>query len=144
MIAHTDKARASLALLSAGIAQAAVLALRGAVEAAETSEKTTTLFHDKTGETRGSVRGQVLGFKGRVSVGGAAKLLQNGTKPHVIEAKRAGMLRFMVNGQVLFRRRVNHPGTAERPFVSEARERGAVALAFGADFYVGAAIQRAH
>lgn len=33
------------------------------------------------------------------------------TKPHAIVAKRAKVLRFEVNGSLIFRRRVAHPGT---------------------------------
>ena len=43
-----------------------------------------------------------------------ANFLEGGTRPHAIVAKRGRALRFVVGGQVMFRRRVWHPGT--RPF----------------------------
>lgn len=44
------------------------------------------------------------------------------TKPHVIEAKRAEVLRFQVGGETVFRRKVNHPGSVmpERSYLRRA------------------------
>lgn len=39
-----------------------------------------------------------------------------GTLPHVIVPRNAQALRFVVNGQVVFARRVNHPGTPANLF----------------------------
>lgn len=40
-----------------------------------------------------------------------------GTRPHVITPKRpGGVLRFVSGGQVVYTRRVNHPGTEANPF----------------------------
>lgn len=50
--------------------------------------------------------------------------INDGTEPHVITAKRARVLSFVVNGQRLFRRRVNHPGTKARPFAQPAARAG--------------------
>lgn len=49
-----------------------------------------------------------------------AKFVHDGTAPHVIEAANGRALCFMVNGQKVFARRVNHPGTAPRPFLTDA------------------------
>lgn len=43
-----------------------------------------------------------------------------GTQPHVIEARRARALRFEVGGNVVFARRVNHPGTRPNRFLLNA------------------------
>lgn len=44
-----------------------------------------------------------------------------GTKQHVIEARSGGVLRFLASsGDVVFTRRVNHPGTAPNDFVGRA------------------------
>jgi hypothetical protein len=40
-----------------------------------------------------------------------ARVVEAGSAPHVITAKRAKALRFTIGKKVLFRRRVNHPGT---------------------------------
>ena len=140
---ESEAAREGLRLLQAGIHQAATLALRGAVKAAEDSAKGTTLWKDKSGATRASVRGEVVGETGIVSTAGAAKFLENGTAAHQIVARNARMLHFFVNGQEFFRRMVQHPGTKERPFMRQARERGEIALEYGAEYYVNYAIARA-
>lgn len=44
----------------------------------------------------------------------------DGTAPHVIRARRRKALRFMVNGQVVFRKQVNHPGTTGTLFLELA------------------------
>lgn len=45
-----------------------------------------------------------------------------GTKPHVITPKRGRMLRFKINGQYVYARRVNHPGTKGLYFMKEGLE----------------------
>jgi hypothetical protein len=133
---------AGLELLEAGIIQAIGLTLRSGIEATETSAKATTLWKDKSGGTRGSIRGEFQGFSsGFVTAGGASRFLESGTQPHTIVGKP--VLRFVVNGEVLFRRMVHHPGTAERPFMTEARRVGEQAVAYGAEYFVGEAIRRA-
>jgi hypothetical protein len=44
----------------------------------------------------------------------------DGTRPHVIRARRKKALRFMINGQVVFRTKVNHPGTTGTLFLTMA------------------------
>lgn len=48
-----------------------------------------------------------------------------GTKPHIIRARRAKFLRFYWPkvGAVVYRRSVNHPGTKANPFMSRAYRR---------------------
>lgn len=139
----TQAARDSLRSLAAGIHQANTLALRAAVQATETAARGTTLFKDKTGETRGSIHGEVLGTKGFVEARGAARWLEDGTTPHLIEARNAGALRFVVNGVTLYRRSVHHPGTRPRPFMQAAARIGAQALEYGVDYFFNYAIARA-
>lgn len=62
-----------------------------------------------------------------------ADFIENGTRPHVIEARRVRYLRFIVNGELLFRRRVNHPGTKARPFTALASAAGQMAMKASAD-----------
>lgn len=44
----------------------------------------------------------------------------DGTAPHEIRARRKKALRFMVGGQVVFRKKVNHPGTTGTLFLTMA------------------------
>lgn len=41
-----------------------------------------------------------------------------GALPHVIEARRAPRLVFRVNGQLVFAKKVNHPGNKPNPYLS--------------------------
>lgn len=141
--AETEAARIGLGELQAALHQAAALALRSAVEAAEKDAKGTTLFRDRSGDTRASIHGTVTGARGEVSAHGVAKLLENGTVAHQIVARRAAALHFFVNGREFFRRMVQHPGTSERPFMAHARTLGEQALEYGMDYFVGFAIERA-
>lgn len=43
-----------------------------------------------------------------------------GSRPHVIRARRRKTLRFVVNGRVVFRRKVDHPGTQGSGFLTDA------------------------
>lgn len=50
-----------------------------------------------------------------------ADYVEFGTKPHVIKPKKpGGVLRFQVNGQWVYAKVVNHPGTKAQPFVRPA------------------------
>lgn len=49
-----------------------------------------------------------------------AEFIENGTAAHAIVARRAKALRFVVGGQVVFRRRVWHPGTRSYFFLRNA------------------------
>lgn len=49
-----------------------------------------------------------------------AKFIENGTRPHVIVPRNAKALRFVVNGQVVFAKKVNHPGTRAYPAMGPA------------------------
>jgi hypothetical protein len=48
-----------------------------------------------------------------------AKWIIGGTRPHIIRAKRANALRFMVRGKVRFAKFVHHPGTSPNDFVQK-------------------------
>lgn len=50
-----------------------------------------------------------------------AKYVHDGTKPHIIEPKRASVLRWMDdNGEVHFAKRVKHPGYVGDPWFERA------------------------
>lgn len=44
----------------------------------------------------------------------------DGTRPHIIRARKAKMLRFTVGGKVTFRKQVFHPGTKGSHFLTKA------------------------
>lgn len=132
-----------LELLEAGVVQAISLTMRAVVADAEKAARGTALWKDRSGETRGSIAGEWRGLSagGFVRAGGASRFLEGGTRAHVIHGKP--VLRFVVNGQVLFRRMVHHPGTKPRPFMAEARNVGELSAAFHAQYFVGEAVRRA-
>lgn len=140
---EAERAKRDLEMLRAGIHQAAGLALRAVVQATAADAKATTLFRDQTGATRESIRGEVKepGRTGFVVAGGASRFLENGTPPHEIAARNAQALRFVMNGQVVFRQVVHHPGTAERPFMQQARDRGEMYAAYAFEEFVDFAIR---
>lgn len=130
-----------LAILEGGISNALGFAVRDGILAAEASGKATSLFNDRTGVTRNSIHGVYDGLgRGSVFFGGASRVLNSGTRPHVIQGRP--LLRFVVNGKTIFARSVNHPGTAERPFVDEARQRAEQVVDYAAAYYVSEAIRR--
>lgn len=47
-------------------------------------------------------------------------ILDQGSRPHVIRARRRKALRFVVNGRVVFRRTVMHPGTRGSGFLTKS------------------------
>lgn len=48
------------------------------------------------------------------------EILDRGSRPHVIRARRRKALRFTVNGTVVFRRSVMHPGTRGSGFLTRS------------------------
>lgn len=49
---------------------------------------------------------------------GYALYQSEGTRPHIIQAKRGKSLRFVVAGRTVFARRVQHPGTRPNPYLT--------------------------
>ena len=130
--------------LGAGIHNNVAQAIKVATDAAYQDAKGTTLFKDRTGDLRGSIAESTDGLTGKVWRGRKRYFgfVANGTAPHVIEGRNGGMLRFVVNGSVIFRRRVNHPGTAPRPFMQHAHDIGARTLDAVGERFVNAAVRR--
>lgn len=82
----------------------------------------------RTGMLMQGVRGELVSFThgrlvDRVPYAGC---IEFGTRPHVIEARRAKFLRFINrSGKVVFARKVNHPGTKPRSFMREGADAAA-------------------
>ena len=98
--------------------------------------KTTTLFVDRTGHLRQSIRSGPdasgtlgRGIAGTVIAGGQlpeggsveyAKPVHNGSVPHIIRPRNARALRIPTGSGFVFRGAVSHPGTSPRPFMTQA------------------------
>jgi hypothetical protein len=135
----------SLRKLHSALMQAALKTALVTLEETERHAKETTLFKDKTGWTRAHIgRGTESLSSGWVgSFGTATRFLEFGTPPHDIVAKNGGMLRFEIAGTVFYRKMVRHPGTAERPFMQQARDHGQQVADYASELFAEQAI-RAH
>jgi hypothetical protein len=74
-------------------------------------------------DIRSSIRRDPGGdFRGVISLRHPAAIyVTGGTRPHIIRPrKKGGVLRFMVDGQVVYARVVHHPGTKPNNFLIEA------------------------
>jgi hypothetical protein len=83
------------------------------------------VLHVRTGTLRRAVRAyppisSAYPIRGDVAVDRSAPygaMLEEGTRPHDIVPIRAEALRFMLGGNVVFAKRVHHPGTKPMPFM---------------------------
>jgi len=145
---RTEDFRAALNLLQSGLHNGAHQAVGAAATAAKDSASQTTLFRDGTeARLRNSIRKEFIdAMHARVIAGGPgipeARFIENGTRAHDIHAKGGGSLRFVMNGEVMYRRVVHHPGTAERPFMAEAARVGEQTLEYGLDYLTDAAVAK--
>jgi len=76
----------------------------------ESNAITTKIYTDATVSTLGGATYN-LGY-----------LLENGTSPHLIEPLNSSVLRFEINGETIFAKRVHHPGTIAREHFKPALE----------------------
>lgn len=136
--------RRGLLDLYAALRNNAQQALADAVREAAKSARTTTLFKDGPNAVlRKSITETIGALEGEVAANAKhARYVECGTQPHEIKGKRGGTLRFVVGGEVIFRRRVMHPGTAPAPFMEEAAEVGQKTLDWALDYYTDQAIAR--
>lgn len=145
VVIDTTAIRKALVELNGDLQTAAAKSLDEATEAAAQDARATTEFKDRTGELRQSIesgRGTGAAFTSFVRAGAAyASFVEDGTPPHEI-VSHGGMLSFVVNGQRIFRRKVNHPGTSPRPFMEHASFVGEVVLTNALEESSEHAIQR--
>lgn len=141
----TRETRVDLERLFAELEVAAKKALQDALTSAEQHARNTTQFQDVTGTTRKGIHAFVTNgsaLEGQlISMGSATRFIEYGTKPHQINARGSAM-RFVVNGQAIFARRVHHPGTRPRPFMQEARDHGEQVLDYGLELRTDEAITK--
>jgi len=79
-------------------------------------------FKHRTGGTARATQARAIRNRRgrRIIVSNSARhaaSLDRGSRPHIIRAKRGKALRFVANGQVVFRRSVRHPGTKPTNFL---------------------------
>lgn len=77
----------------------------------------------KTGKLKNSLKYKISNDGTRSVIKASAShgiFIENGTKAHIIRAKKAKALRFEVGGQVIFAKEVRHPGTKANPFLKPA------------------------
>jgi len=77
----------------------------------------------RSGRLLGSIREQVRGFEATVGpTVPYAIYVEYGTRPHEIRPVYASVLRFKIEGKVVFTPIVHHPGTRAQPFIRETAE----------------------
>lgn len=123
---HTEAFLRDLAKAATAFPAKTKTALTRTSQAAAVYARVSRLYKSHTYTLRGSIKDQGLtkDFTARVVAdAGYAYWVENGTRPHVIEPHRKKVLRFEKGGEIFFRRRVFHPGTAPRPFMQEGADK---------------------
>lgn len=128
----THEFRKDLRTLAGAVELAAQDAVSNAANAAFQEAKQTRMFNDKTGRLRQSVglRVDAAGGNAKAQVSAGKGLayavpIHDGSRPHIIAARRAPMLRFKIGARWISTLYVRHPGTSPRPFVTEAGDNAA-------------------
>lgn len=117
--------------LQENLLRAVERALRESLKTAETTAKGTTTFRDKTQALRGGISAKPTGRFEGIFQGTAPHTLyqERGTglygpraAKYEIRPKNRRALRFVVAGQVVFARKVMHPGVKPKLFMQNARD----------------------
>jgi hypothetical protein len=137
-----ERAIAGLRATMRSVVLGAEEVLDASMKVARDAAISTDKFQNRTGATRAMPEPKRAGMRGFVEARGAAKFLEEGTRPHLIVA-HGKALRFVSGGQVIFRKWVNHPGTKATRYMSEARNKAEAFVDVYAGVIVGAAISRA-
>ncbi len=125
---HSQDAAQSFEKAQRTLAAEVMHALARTAELASGYARTSALYKSHTYGLRSSIQwGTQQGASSAHAVMRAsapyAAFVENGTRPHTIEARRKTTLRFVQNGAVRFSRIVHHPGTKPRPFMAQAQDR---------------------
>jgi hypothetical protein len=117
----TSGARKALGRLFDDLTRGAQRVVENAGAAAEKAARATKTFKDRTHELRSSIEHNTRGYVSTLRAGARhADWIENGTKPHIIRARRAPFLVFQVNGHWVRKKEVFHPGTKPRHFMRDA------------------------
>lgn len=130
MIDTTDFRR-YLSKAEAGLVEAAKSSVRRAAVLAWQTAHETSLYRDRTGKLRQRTvleDGRNEFTASLIARTPYAAFVNAGTRPHVIFASKAPVLRFKVGGQWRSALAVHHPGTSPRPFMTIAAKTGEQAL----------------
>jgi len=145
----THEFRKDLRTLAGAIEMAAQDAVSVAANAAFQEAVQTRMFNDKTGRLRRSIglRVDAAGGNAKAQVSAGKDLayavpIHDGSRPHIIAARKAPMLRFKIGARWISTLYVRHPGTSPRPFIAEPGENAARLLEDTAHNRVSAAAQR--
>jgi hypothetical protein len=93
-----------------------------AVEGAEEARRVGQ-YQDRTGNLRRNIVAYFVRNSGRsvtweiLSPQSYSKFVESPTRPHIIRARNAQSLRFVVGGRVVLAKQVSHPGTRGYPFM---------------------------
>lgn len=111
------------AKLRSGLQQA----VQSAIAVATMAARGEHAWKDRTGDTRESIEPTIEmnahGASASLKAEGNAARLAAGTEAHRIDAKNARFLRFEIGGTLVFRKSVQHPGTAPDPYLDQAAEK---------------------
>lgn len=119
-VTFDDVARASRGFGLAGAALRTIVQSRVVEQAAGTLlvSRMQAEAPVKTGALRQSIRYA----DGKITAIGYANFVAHGTRPHEIAPRSARVLAFQAGGQMVFARRVMHPGTRANDFPRRALE----------------------
>jgi len=99
-------------------------AVQSAITVATMAARQEHAWKDRTNATRESLEPTfetgANGASASLKAEGNAARLAEGTEAHVITAKNARALRFERGGRTVFRKSVQHPGTAPDPYLDQA------------------------
>ena len=89
------------------------------------AEKAVELAQSRAPKRTGYLASQISSVVDKNAVTVSAKApysayVEFGSKPHLIEPRRARALRFEVDGGVVYSKRVHHPGTQPQPYLFPA------------------------
>lgn len=97
-------------------------------KAGEKLSKNRPGFKHQTKRTKRLTQGRVIRRGGKtiiVRLSNKAKhaaVLEKGSRPHVIRARRKSVLKFKIGGQWISKKSVRHPGTPAYHFLSKGRD----------------------